>query len=129
MRLAGWYGILIGVFMVAQWSLSLAAGGVPELQTEPYRIYFHLAAEFSTALALFAGGLALLKHWRWGLSIYLVAAGMLLYSVIVSPGYFAQLGQWAMVGMFAVLLALTMWTISEVARAQSAERTVLSKTE
>jgi hypothetical protein len=31
---------------------------------------------------------------------------MLAYTVIVSPGYFAQQGQWPLAGMFAVLLAL-----------------------
>jgi len=32
---------------------------------------------------------------------------MLLYTVIVSPGYFGQLGQWVFVLMFAVLVVLT----------------------
>jgi hypothetical protein len=31
---------------------------------------------------------------------------MLLYTAIVSPGYFAQKGEWAMVVMFAVILIL-----------------------
>jgi hypothetical protein len=31
---------------------------------------------------------------------------MLAYTAIVSPGYFAQQGQWPLVGMFAVILAL-----------------------
>ena len=34
----------------------------------------------------------------------LVALGMLLYTVIVSPGYFAQRGEWPLVAMFGVLL-------------------------
>jgi hypothetical protein len=29
---------------------------------------------------------------------------MVIYSEIVSPGYFAQLGRWALVAMFAALL-------------------------
>jgi len=33
---------------------------------------------------------------------------MLLYTLIVSPGYFAQKGQWAFVGMFAVILVLAL---------------------
>jgi hypothetical protein len=39
---------------------------------------------------------------------------MLLYSVIVSPGYFAQLGQWTMVAMFVVLLILALVSIVKV---------------
>jgi len=33
--------------------------------------------------------------------------GLLLYTIIVSSGYFAQKRVWPIVGMFAVLLALT----------------------
>jgi hypothetical protein len=41
---------------------------------------------------------------------------MLLYSVIVSPGFFAQQGQWIFVGMFAVLLALALWSMYTLRR-------------
>jgi hypothetical protein len=45
------------------------------------------------------------------LSVYLVAVGMLLYSMIVSPGYFAQRGEWPLVGVFAVLLLLALLSL------------------
>jgi hypothetical protein len=41
---------------------------------------------------------------------------MLLYSVIVSPGYFAQLGQWEFVAMFAILCILTIISTVIVAK-------------
>lgn len=111
MKFTGWYGIVVGLSMFGQWGFFLAAGQVPELQTEPIRIYFHLAAEFTTAILLIFSGIALLKRWPWAINVYFVAAGMLLYSIIVSPGYFAQQGQWAFVGMFAILLILTIGSI------------------
>ena len=43
---------------------------------------------------------------------------MLLYSVIVSPGYFAQEAQWALVGMFAALLALDLGSIVHATRSE-----------
>jgi hypothetical protein len=87
------------------------------LQNEPLRIALHLAAEFVTALGLVAGGVALLRHVTWARTLYLVALGMLLYSVIASPGYFAQQGEWALVAMFALLLALALASLATVARA------------
>ncbi len=42
---------------------------------------------------------------------------MLLYTVIVSPGYFAQKREWPMVGMFAVLLALALVSLGLVFKA------------
>jgi len=61
MKFAGWYGIVVGFLMLAMWSFFLATGQVPELQTEPYRIAFHLAGEFITALVLIDGGFGLPK--------------------------------------------------------------------
>jgi hypothetical protein len=68
----------------------------------------HIAAEFITAAGLIAAGLAVLHRSRWGTKAYLLFAGMLAYSAIVSPGYFAQQGQWGLVAMFMVLLLLTL---------------------
>jgi hypothetical protein len=36
---------------------------------------------------------------------------MAIYSEINSPGYFAQLGQWPLVVMFAVLLFCAAWSV------------------
>ena len=87
---------------------------MPELKTEPFRIAFHLAGEFLTAVALIAGGLGLLCGAPWGRPMYLVSLGMLLYTVIVSPGYFCQRREWPMVGMFAVLLVLALVSLGLV---------------
>jgi hypothetical protein len=122
MKFAGWYGIVVGLMMMGQWGFFLAAGQVPELNTEPVRLAFHLAAEFGTAIALLASGAALVRGRRWGLDVYLVAVGMLIYSVIVSPGYFAQQGQWALVGMFGILLLLALVSIRNLMRAKPAEQ-------
>jgi hypothetical protein len=104
MKFSAWYGIVVGFIMIAQWVFFLVTGNVPELQTEPWRIALHLAAEFTAALLLIVSGIATLKYAAWGKTALLVGLGMVIYSEIVSPGYFAQLGQWTLVGMFAVLL-------------------------
>ena len=116
MKFAAWYGIIVGALMLAMWSFFLAAGQVPELITEPYRIALHLAGEFATAIALIVAGIALLKHAPWGRTLYFIAAGMCIYTLIVSPGYYAQLGQWAFVGMFAVLFILDLISIFSLYR-------------
>jgi hypothetical protein len=104
MKFSAWYGILVGVLMIVQWSFTILAGGVPEFQSAPWEIALHLAAELTTAAMLILGGIATLKSVNWGKQILFVGLGMVLYSEIVSPGYFAQLGQWPLVAMFAILL-------------------------
>lgn len=105
------YSLLVGVMMAAMWSVFAVTDQIPEIETSPKEIAFHLAAEFLTAFALIAGGLGLVLRRGWGFAMNLVALGMLAYTVVVSPGYYAQTGDYAFVGVFAVLMALTLFFI------------------
>jgi len=111
MKFPAWYGILVGLLMIAQWTFSILSGGVPEFETAPWAIGFHLAAELTTALALILGGAAFLKSRSWGRTVLLTGLGMVIYSEIVSPGYYAQQGQWPFVGMFAIVLLGAVWSV------------------
>ena len=102
--------------MVAQWIFSIISGGVPEFETAPWAIGFHLAAEVSTALVLIIAGVAFLKSVSWGKPLLLTGLGMVIYSEIVSPGYFAQQSQWAIVAMFAILLFGATWAVMSILR-------------
>lgn len=117
MRFTAWYSIAVGLLMLGQWKFFLASGEVPEFQTEPFRIAFHLVAEGVTAIALIASGASLLRRKWWAREAAFAALGMLTYTVLVSPGYFAQLGQWPIVAMFGVLLLLTLLCYGLLGRA------------
>ena len=104
MKFSAWYGIGVGTLIILQWGFLIATGSVPEVQTTPWAISFHMMAEFFLALALLVSGIATLRLNSWGEKALLTALGMAIYSEINSPGYFAQLGQWALVAMFAILL-------------------------
>jgi len=110
--------LVVGSLMLAQWGFLLATGQVPELQAEPFRIAFHLAGEAATAIALIVSGAALLRRLKWGRPVSFVSLGMLIYTAIVSPGYFAQQGQWPLVAMFAVLLILALVSLRLLARSE-----------
>jgi hypothetical protein len=116
MKFPAWYGILVGLLMMVQWTFSILSGSVPEFQTAPWEIAFHLAAEFSTALVLLLGGIAMLRSIAWSRTVLLLGLGMVIYSEIVSPGYFAQLNQWVFVAMFALLLFGAVWSAMSLLR-------------
>ncbi len=101
------YAIVVGLLIFGQWAFFLITRQVPELKTEQVRVLFHIADECLTAVVLIASGVGLLMQQTWAAAIYPVAAGMLLYTIIVSSGYFAQKRVWPIIGMFAVLLILT----------------------
>ncbi|MCG9479792.1 MAG: hypothetical protein K9H14_06225 [Actinomycetia bacterium] len=105
------YMLVTGILMIIMWGFFLATGQVPELQTIPIQISLHLAAEFSTSLLLIIASLGLLRYRRWAPALAKISLGMLLYTLIVSPGYYAQLAQFALVAMFGVLFLLAVVSI------------------
>jgi hypothetical protein len=108
------FALIVGIGMIGMWGVFYFTNQIPELESEPIRIKFHLAGEFITALLLIIAGIALLTRQGWATATYLVAMGMLLYTLIVSPGYFAQLGQWIFVVMFGVIIILGIISLSMV---------------
>ena len=88
------FAIVVGLAMVIQWSFAFLSQQIPELYDEPIRIGFHIAAEMVTALALIVSGTGLLAGASWANVVYLISIGMLFYTSIVSPGYFAQKDNW-----------------------------------
>lgn len=97
--------------MTGQWSIGLIRKQIPELQSEPVRIWFHITGELVTALALVVSGTSLLTGSHWGPVLFLLSIGMLLYTLIVSPGYFAQKRQWGWVLIFGVLFILSIASV------------------
>lgn len=63
-----------------------------------------------TAAALLLGGLWLITAGQEGLA--LVGLGMLLYTVVVSPGYFMARHEVAPAAMFAVLTVMTLCAVT-----------------
>lgn len=100
----GIFSLAVGLVMIGQWSYLYLSWQIPELEYEPIRIRFHIAGEMVTALVLILSGIALLSGLQWAITSYLISLGMLFYTLIVSPGYFAQQGEWKWVGIFAVLM-------------------------
>ena len=100
------FAILVGVGMIGQWAASFIGKQIPELQSEPIRIWFHIAAEMLTAICLILAGIGLFSEKAWSTPLYLISSGMLFYTAIVSPGYFAQKGQWGWLIMFGAILIL-----------------------
>ena len=100
--------IVIGGAMAGLWAVLLVQGEVPEIAAGEREIWFHLAAELLTAVALVAGAAALLRGSGLGARIGAAfALGALAYSTIASAGYYADAGQGGVVAAFFVLAALS----------------------
>ena len=102
--MAAIYSILIGVSIIGMWTILYITGSIPEFDTESMRIGMHLVAEIATGIILILGAYGLLSNKRWGYNIYLISMGMLIYTLLVSPGYYAEKGNYLFVAMFAIIL-------------------------
>jgi len=104
------YAILVGLSMIGMWAYLLLTDQVPASE-KPWAITFHLIAEFSTAVLLIVSGAGLWLNSEWAKRLSLISLGMLLYSVVASPGYYAQKNNLPMVVMFVVFIILTVIAI------------------
>jgi len=107
-KISALYSLFVGFSILGMWSFFLFSNQVPELDSGSSEIFLHLFAEFLTAGFLLASGFSLLKKTRFSFHLFLVSLGMLLYTVIVSAGYYVDLGELAMVAMFGFLQVLTL---------------------
>jgi hypothetical protein len=110
-RIAAIYAVVVGIAIIGMWITFLVTEQVSELPTEPVTITYHLIAEFLTASLLLIGGFGLYSNRGWGFHLYLISLGMLLYTVLVSAGYYGNLGEMGMVGMFTIFQILTVFFI------------------
>ncbi len=101
------YSITIGVAMIAMWSFFWAMGDIPGMMTRPWEIVMHLTAEFTTAALLIISGIGLAVGMRWANRINVFASGMLVYTLIQSPGYYLERNGMIFVLMFAVCFLIT----------------------
>ncbi len=100
---------MVGVLMATWWAVDIRRGALARPDRARPEIILHVAAELATAALLAAGGAVLIAGGTGQLA--LAGLGMLLYTVIASPGYFIARHQRAPAVMFAVLAALTVAAI------------------
>jgi len=107
-KLLAIYSVLVGAAMIAMWCVFYALNAIPEVVDRPWEIAMHLAAEFATAALLIASGFGILARASWAGRINIFASGMLIYTLIQSPGYYMQRHAIAFVVMFAACFVATL---------------------
>jgi len=113
-KAAAIFAIIVGVSMLGMWGVFYLTDNIPELETKPFELTFHLIAELITAVFLIIAGVGVLKQARWGYNLYLIATGMVLYTMIMSPGYFLQAGDFSFLIMFLILIVLALYFLQVI---------------
>ncbi len=113
-NLVGIYSVLIGLMMIGMWVSLLLTKQVPELRPASYAprlIAYHIVAELLTAIVLIISGVGLFLVSDWAKILSAISLGMLLYSVINSPGKYAHENNLPMVAIFTIITILTVVAI------------------
>jgi hypothetical protein len=121
MRAIAWVLAAVGVSIAGLWTVLLATGQVPELSEGRLDIWFHLVAEYGAAALLVTAGIALLRGLRHARLLAAGGLGALAYTAVNSAGYYADLGDWSMVGMFALILTASLAMALRLARSAAAD--------
>ena len=79
--------------MAVWWVVDIRRGALARPDRSRPEIVLHLAAELVTVGVLIMGGVLMIAGGMTGLA--LTGLGMLLYTVIASPGYFIARHEWA----------------------------------
>jgi len=102
--ISGIYAIVIGIGIIGLWTMLLLTKQVPELNTEPVAITFHITAEIIMGILSLISGTFLLIDLSWAPYFFILAMGLVIYAVINSAGYYGQKKQWTFVIMFGIIL-------------------------
>jgi hypothetical protein len=114
--LVGWFLTVVGISIAGLWAMLLATGQVPEVAEGRTDIWFHITAEALAAVLLLTAGACVLRRGRRARVLAAAALGVLAYTAVNSAGYYAEAADWAMVGMFGLILAATAWALGHVLR-------------
>lgn len=101
------YCLAVGLLMAGWWTQDVRRGAWSRGDRTHAELALHLVAEFVTASWLVASGAALLVAGPRAAAAAGVGLGMLLYTTIVSPGYFVARRELSVTGVFAGLVVLT----------------------
>ena len=101
--------LVTGIGILGFWSMAVLSGRVPEVREGRIDIWFHIGAEFATALGLIGGGVAMLIDHAapWSVVLSSLGLGLLLYTLIASPGYYVERRNRPMASMFLGFWLLT----------------------
>ncbi len=104
MKIVGYYSILIGIAVIAMWTMILLTQAPPEGNTE---LTFHLLSEFIMAFLCLFSGILMLRNKPIGKFLNVLGLGMVIYSVLNAAGYYGETNELQMMIMFIILIILT----------------------
>ena len=93
----GIYSILLGVSLVIFWIIAFYKRETKKYIEIKLERYFHIIAEFVMSILAFISGIAILFDQRWGIILFLLTMGFMIYATINAVGIYAHKKFWLLV--------------------------------
>ena len=107
---------IVGLAMILYWIAALAMQKVPEMQTDPVELYFHVFAELVTGFVLIIGSISSYRKQTSGRFILSFGFGLLSYTLIMSTGYFIRMHNWEVVFTFVLIILIHIYICFKLIR-------------
>jgi len=111
MLFVSWFCGILGTGIIMFWIIMLLIGQIQERKTEPLRLVFHILAEIITGIVLILSALSLIVIGTIVKPLFFFSMGMLIYTLLASPGYFAHKRKWIIVALFFFIFLTTLLCI------------------
>lgn len=101
---------IIGIGIIGLWIMLLGTNQVPELETEPIAIVFHIVIECIMGILSILSSIWLFRRRKYYKQLILFTNGLLAYSVVNSSGYYGDRGEVGMIVMFGFILGFILYS-------------------
>ncbi len=95
--ITGIYSILVGVSLVIFWIIAFYNKKTQKYIEIKLERYFHIIAEFVMSFLAFISGIAILLNQNWGVILFILTMGFMIYATINAIGIYAHKKYWSLV--------------------------------
>lgn len=102
----GIYSILLGVSLIIFWIITFYKRETQKYVEIKLERYFHIIAEFVMSFLAFISGIAILLNQSWGVILFILTMGFMIYATINAIGIYAHKKFWMLVATL-IIIAIT----------------------
>lgn len=102
-NVAAFYAILAGIALTIYWVALYKNDEHTSLLSTPLLKAFRLGRDGLTILLLIIGGVGIIADLYWGLSVYFISMGLLIFSLCDFTLYYGRNKEWPQFGFFVLL--------------------------
>jgi hypothetical protein len=103
----GIYSITVGVSLAGFWLIVYLKKRLDSLIDDSFERIFHIIAELMISVLALISGIAILANETWGLFVFILTIGFLIYASINAIGIYGKKKNWWLVTLLAIVALIS----------------------